>query len=106
MARILFCRFVQEYAIAYLPLFDSRTLRQVRPHTTKGEPPRHFLFVLALFLRGTSETLGVLRDKGLRKLDFQLCQFLAIGLFGIHRKPLGCGGLRELGFERERTATR
>jgi hypothetical protein len=42
----------------------------------------------------------------LRKLDFQLCQFLEGELFGITPKPLGRGGLREPGFKRERTATR
>jgi hypothetical protein len=76
----------------------------VRPPTAKR--PRQFLLVGSGILRWPLETLVPLRGNGLRKLDFQLCQFLEGELFGITRKPLGAGGLREPGFKRERTATR
>jgi hypothetical protein len=84
----------------------SKCWQRVSGRHPTAKRPRHFLFVLALFLCGPLETLGALRDNHLQKLGFEGCQFLAIGLFGITRKPLGYGGLRELGFERERTATR
>ena len=76
------------------------------PHQSTKSAWCCFLFGLALFLCYPLETLGALRDKHLQKLGFEGCQFLEGRLFGITRKPLGHGGLRELGFERERTAAR